>query len=238
MEANIYCFICRQNWWILVFAGINGILSWTQSNIPPGCTCCWRQSTGKCDLQADFQAQRILEPSLKSDYKLPFFPNCSCLFKLWVLFLWSNACPSSFSRPVSRIVFSPCRIKNDSVLQLGGTFVWMLSHLIRHPWWTKPADFSTHQPSMEPNFVSGQNPQYLGWFHRWWNYIPILQADFTDIWGKSSYCVTRWESIKTFLSLSSIFSADIFFLVTMPFAVLSYLFYSWLVATVRKKSFK
>lgn len=117
MEANIYCFICRQNWWILVFAGTNGILSWTSSNILPGCTCCWRQGTGKSDFQVDFQAQRRLEPSLKTDYKLLFFPNFSSVEILNFIFV-IKLCLSSFSWPVSRIIFPPCRIKNDNALQL------------------------------------------------------------------------------------------------------------------------
>lgn len=167
-----------------MFAGINGILSRTHSNIPPGCTCCWRQSTGKSDLQADFQVQRNLLSKLIINYFF-FFPNCSCLFKFWVLFLWSNACPSSFSWPVSRMIFFPCRIKNNNVLQLGCTFVWVLAHLIRHPQWNKPADFLTPQPSMELNFVSDQNSWYLCWFYKWWNFIFQFYKLILQIFGKN-----------------------------------------------------
>lgn len=193
MEANIYCFICRQNWWILVFAGINGILSMAHSNIPPGCTCCLRQSTGKSDLQVWASRPRGDWNPLSKLIINYFFPNFSRLFKFWILFLWSNACPSSFSWPVSRIIFPPCKVKtinnnnkniNNNVLQLGDTFGWVLSHLIRHPWWTKPIDFF-NPSSMELNFVSDQNPWYLCWFHRWWNFIFQFYKLILQIFGEN-----------------------------------------------------
>lgn len=112
-----------------------------------------------------------------------FFPNFSCL-NFWVFFLCSNTCPSSFSWPVSRIIFPPCRIKKDNVLQLGGTFVWVLSHLIMHPQWTKPTDFLTHLPwswtllhiripDICTDFTDGETlfSSFTSWFYRYWGKI-------------------------------------------------------------------
>lgn len=66
-------------------------------------------------------------------------------------------------------------------------------------------------------------------------YFPILQADFTDTWGKSSYHVTSISKHQNFsISFQYLFLLT-FFLVNVLFAVLSYLFYSWLVATVRNR---
>lgn len=167
-----------------MFAGINGILSRTHSNIPPGCTCCWRQSTGKSDLQADFQVQRNLLSKLIINYFFFFLIAAVCLnFEFY--FCDQTLVPAPFPDQSQGWFFSPCRIKNNNVLQLGCTFVWVLAHLIRHPQWNKPADFLTPQPSMELNFVSDQNSWYLCWFYKWWNFIFQFYKLILQIFGKN-----------------------------------------------------
>lgn len=132
MEANIYCFICRRNWWILVFAKINSILSWARTNSPPGRTCCLRQRAGNKRaswLKARSRASTAL-PLKRTCLETIFFSLIwGVCFNFEFYFCDQMLIPTPFPH-FSRTSFfyyffpHPWGIRNSDVIQLGDTYLF------------------------------------------------------------------------------------------------------------------